>query len=132
MLPVLQGTHYIGNEVRWKRSHRSPEKLIALVRFQVRRFALPLCSLYKEIDTFIVGLSVHHPSEAHMSGLKLDTDLLFRLSRSCLPDGLSPFNVTRRNAVFAILVPCVESANEEDLVIATEDNVNGNRKQGNH
>lgn len=101
--------------------HIRPAQLIAFLRLGIDRLAVPLVDMHKEIHPLIVLDAVHHTGEECPGCLDPDADLFLRFTPGRAHHTLVPIQVPGRDAVFAVPVACVETAQQQDAVLAEEE-----------
>ncbi len=70
---------------------------------------------------------MHHPDHLGRSRIEADTGLFLRLAADGGKHGFIAIKVTGHHAVVAIFVAGIEPAQEEDLTLAEEEEVDGDR-----
>jgi hypothetical protein len=63
---------------------------------------------------------MHHTGEGNLTRLNLDPDLFLCFTRGRGYDGLISIQMARRDAVFTVPKACVETTEQQDLILSKE------------
>lgn len=74
----------------------------------------------EEIHALIIFNAMHDCGKSHILRLDPDSDFFLRFPSRCGADGFSAIQMTSRDAVLTIGIPCVETAQHQDLIFAEE------------
>jgi hypothetical protein len=107
-----------------------PANLVAFLGLSVDGVTDPGTDVYKEIDAFIAFQAVHHTRVVDILWFKLDPNLLLCLTLRGSDDRFSAIQMPGRNAVLSISKAGVEAADQQDLVLAKEKQMDSGGKCG--
>ena len=114
---VVDGALHIGDRVLREVVNFKPPEVVALVWFSIYNLTGPLHSFKKKGDIFLVGHLMHYPYDRKVGRRNFNTRFFSRLTNHGGLELFSSVNVTRDQAVVAILVPRVESSQQEDSIL---------------
>lgn len=122
-LIILDSLPHVRNRIARQAVHRVPPQFIAFMRFGVVERTRPFARRQEEINAFRIRATMHDAHHLQMSWVNLDAAFLFGFANHRDRDGLSVLHVTGRHAVMPIFVTRVETPEEQDLMVANQEQV---------
>jgi hypothetical protein len=129
---ILEGLPDIGDSVFGKPVEGKPGEAIAFMRLFVGNLPTPSRHGHKEIDAFVAGDAVHHLDNFDVLFTDIDPNFFPGLADGGGDNLLAPIEVPGDNAVIAVFVAGVVAAEEEDLIVLDEEEVDGGFECGGH